>query len=52
MSARHQDLRFALNRRFRDDQQAYVGINMLMYWVKGDKIKSLPTPTHPNKLSA
>jgi Uma2 family endonuclease len=34
------DLRFALNRRFRDDQQVYVGINMLMYWVKGDKTKS------------
>lgn len=34
------DLRFALNLRFRDDPQAYVGINMLMYWVKGDKTKS------------
>ncbi|MGH9768870.1 MAG: Uma2 family endonuclease [Blastocatellia bacterium] len=34
------DLRFALNLHFRDDPQAYVGINMLMYWVKGDKTKS------------
>jgi len=34
------DLRFALNLRFRDDPQAYVGINMLMYWVKGDNTRS------------
>ncbi|HEX5081246.1 MAG TPA: Uma2 family endonuclease [Blastocatellia bacterium] len=34
------DLRFALNRRFREDPQVYIGIDMLMYWVKGDKTKS------------
>lgn len=34
------DLRFALNLHFRDDPQAYVGINMLMYWVKGDNTRS------------
>lgn len=34
------DLRFALNSWFRDDPQVYVGINMLMYWVKGDNTKS------------
>jgi Uma2 family endonuclease len=30
------DLRFALNSRFRDDDQVYIGINAPMYWVKGD----------------
>jgi hypothetical protein len=34
------DLRFALNRRFREDPQVYIGIDMLMYWDKGDKAKS------------
>src|SRR5882672_2485815 len=34
------DLRFALNRRFREDPRVYIGINMLMYWVEGDKTKS------------
>jgi Uma2 family endonuclease len=34
------DSRFALNRRFRDDPQVYVGVNMLMYWVEGDRSKS------------
>src|SRR5215471_18920357 len=34
------DLRFALNRRFRDDPEVYIGINMLMYWVKGDNTRS------------
>lgn len=35
------DLRFALNLRFRDDPQVYVGINMLMYWVNGDNTRSI-----------
>jgi len=34
------DLRFALNRHFRDDPEVYIGINMLMYWVKGDNTRS------------
>lgn len=34
------DLRFALKRHFRDDPNVYVGVNMLMYWVKGDRSKS------------
>jgi Uma2 family endonuclease len=34
------NLRFALKRRFRDDPNVYVGVNMLMYWIKGDSSKS------------
>jgi hypothetical protein len=34
------DLRFALNRRFREDPRIYIGSDMLMYWIKGDKTKS------------
>lgn len=34
------DLRHALKRRYEAVPDAYVGINMFMYWVKGDKTKS------------
>jgi Uma2 family endonuclease len=34
------DLRFALNAHFRDDPQVYIGINTMMYWVKGDNARN------------
>lgn len=34
------NLRFALKHRFRADPNVYVGVNMLMYWAKGDNRKS------------
>ncbi|MBO0862570.1 MAG: Uma2 family endonuclease [Chloracidobacterium sp.] len=34
------DLRFALNRHFRADPEVYIGIGMLLYWVKDDNTRS------------